>query len=142
MKRFKFTNLTAFVTAAALTLLATAVFAAGDDRQCTVSYSSTVAGTTAGSNTDGGSSSDGGIVGHCNWGPGTTLLMQCSTSVYYSSSGVATSSDFQVDFASNKDQSIIYQNSAANPVQEDVSVLGVSAAGTCKFAKTNRRKPL
>jgi hypothetical protein len=111
-------------------LLAYPAQALGDDRQCSVTFTTGAAGTTASPSS-----------GTCNWVRGSTLLMQCDQDVYFSSTATATANDFQVKFSINPDPYIIYQLDTSN-LQKDVSVLGVTASGTCKFAKTNRRKPI
>lgn len=136
-----FYSLEAFlVTATAMFLLGVAVlmatpaFGAGDDRQCSVTFTNVTAGTTATPTT-----------GTCLWARGSTLLMQCDAAVFFSSTTTATATDFKVDFTVNPDPYIIYQldsGGASGLLAKDVSILGVSASGTCKFAKTNRRKPL
>lgn len=136
MKRFKFDKLTFLATVGAVSLLglSSVVMAAGDDRQCSVTFTNVTAGTTATPST-----------GTCSWARGSTLLMQCDAAVYFSSTATATATDFKVDFTVNPDPYIIYQldsGGSSGLLAKDVSVLGVTASGTCKFAKTNRRKPL
>jgi hypothetical protein len=79
--------------------------------------------------------------------------MQCTTDVYIDSSSlvdvsapldggvigtaVATSADQRVDFSSNSDPYPIY----LGVNDQHVSVLAVSSAGSCKFMKTQRRRP-
>ena len=120
----------AFTLLALVCLLAPPAYALGDDRLCSVTFTSGVAGTTASPSS-----------GTCSWVAGSTLLMQCDQDVYFSSSGTATANDFQVKFTVNSDPYLIYQLETNN-LQRNVSVLGVTASGTCKFGKTNRRKPI
>lgn len=136
MKRFKFDKYTVLATLSALFVFCTlsvamSAQAAGDDRQCSVTFTTGAAGTTASPSS-----------GTCSWVAGATVLMQCDQAVYYTASGTATATDFIADFVANKDQVILYLNSSPNETQKNISVLGVSASGTCKFAKTNRRKPI
>lgn len=115
-------------TLVGLSLVVAAVASAGgDDRQCSVIFNTS---------NDGGNTA-APASGNCNWTAGSTLLMQCSTPVYFSASGDAGSTDFVADFTNNPDPYIICLS--AN--QTNVSVLGVSADGGCKFSKTNRRVP-
>lgn len=84
--------------------------------------------------------------GSATWARGSAVLMQCTTDVYVSSSTstfggtvtAATSSMEMVDFSSNKDKVMILLD------QNDlhVSVLAATAAGTCKFMPTKRKKPI
>ncbi len=133
--RFSLEAFLATLTALAFFCLTTVAFAAGDDRQCSVTFTTGVAGTTAVPTT-----------GTCTWGAGSTLLMQCDQDVYFSGTTTATSTDFQVKFSVNPDPYLIYMldtsGGSGTSSQKNVSVLGVSASGTCKFAKTNRRKPI
>ena len=87
------------------------------------------------------------------WTKGSVVLMQCTTDVYIDFNGlgdvsspfdggvvgsaVATSADQRVDFSSNSDPYIIYLGNN----DKHVSVLAVSAAGSCKFMKTQRARP-
>lgn len=123
--------------------LAGASFAA-DPVVCTVTTSTSTAATTA---------LPTGGPGACSWGKGAVILMQCTTDVYIDTSNlidvpvpldggvigsaVATSADQRVDFSSNSDPYIVYLNSG----DQHVSVLAVSSAGSCKFMKTQRRRP-
>ena len=73
------------------------------------------------------------------WTKGSVVLMQCTTDVYIDFNGLgdATSADQRVDFSSNSDPYIIYLGNN----DKHVSVLAVSAAGSCKFMKTQRARP-
>lgn len=122
--------------------LATISFAGGEDSQCTVTFTTGVAGTTASPAT-----------GTCTWDYGTNVLMQCDVAVFFSPSRTATSADFKVDFAANSDpyplwlmpgngqKTTLQDGGIVISGQRVISVLGVTASGTCKFGKTPRRKP-
>lgn len=117
---------------------------AADNVVCTVTTSTSTAATTA---------LPAGGAGTCNWSKGSVILMQCTTDVYVDSqqlidvpppldggvqgTSVATSADQRVDFTSNSDPYIIYLGDK----DQHVSVLAVSAAGSCKFMKTQRARP-
>lgn len=84
--------------------------------------------------------------GTADWVQGGVVLVQCDQDVYISwdtATGTrtvtaATSSMQRINFSSNNDPYIIY----LGVNDKDISVLAVSAAGTCKFIKTPfRRKP-
>lgn len=109
-----------------LVLLGTAA-QAGEDRQCSVTFTAGVAGTTATPS-----------AGTCSWGLGATILMQCDQAVYWTQAPGATASatDFKVDFTANSDPYIAY----LSPNSKTISVLGVTAAGTCKFGATSVRR--
>lgn len=136
MKRFLRAGAQAILVMYTLGLLSLGVaLAAGEDRACSVTFTTGAAGNT------GAPSS-----GTCNWEQGSTVLMQCDAAVYFSATTTATANDFKVDFAANSDPYIIYLTAASFPgggatVGKVISVLGVSASGTCKFAKSMRRKP-
>ena len=102
-----------------------AALGAGEDRQCSVTFTSASAGTTASPTS-----------GTCLWLPGATVLMQCDQDVYFSQTGTATSTDFKVAFTSNSDPYIVY----LSPNQKVITFLGVSASGTCKFGASSVRK--
>lgn len=108
-----------------LVLLGSAAQAAGEDRQCSVTFTAGAAGTTATPS-----------AGTCSWLAGATVLMQCDQAVYWSQTGTATATDFKVDFVSNADPYIVY----LSPNAKAISVLGVTASGTCKFGATTVRK--
>lgn len=84
--------------------------------------------------------------GSATWGRNTQVLMQCTTDVYVSSTTTqfggtvtaATSSMELVDFTNNKDKVMVLLDK--NDLH--VSVLAVTTAGTCKFMKTPRKKPI
>lgn len=84
--------------------------------------------------------------GSATWTQGSQVLMQCTTDVYVSSTTTlnggtvtaATSSMEMVDFTNNKDKVLILLDK--NDLH--VSVLAVTSAGTCKFMKTQRKKPV
>lgn len=109
----------------AVVLLSLTTFGAGEDRQCSITFTNAVAGTTAAP-----------TAGTCSWQPGAVLLMQCDQDVYFSQTGTATSTDFQVKFTSNSDPYLIY----LGPNQKVVTFLGVSASGTCKFGASAVRR--
>lgn len=106
-------------------LLGFSAQAAGEDRQCSVTFTNAVAGTTASP-----------TAGTCAWSYGATVLMQCDQAVYFSQTGTATATDFKVDFTSNSDPYIVY----LSPNQKTITFLGVSASGTCKFGASSVRK--
>lgn len=121
---------------------------AADNVACAVTTSTSTAATTAAP-----------ASGACDWQPGNVIMMQCTTDVYVDTNavravfntqsdggnyfdggttgGVATSADQRVDFSSNSDPYIIYLNNG----DHHVSLLAVSAAGSCKFMKTQRARP-
>lgn len=84
--------------------------------------------------------------GSATWTVGSQVLMQCTTDVHVSSTttlfggtvtaaAVATS-EF-VDFTNNKDKVFIILNK--NDLH--ISVIAATAAGSCKFMTTQRKKP-
>lgn len=82
--------------------------------------------------------------GSNSWARGGAVLMQCTTDVYVSSTSTAsstvtpaTSSSELVGFSANTDKVAIW----LNPGDKDISVLAVTAAGTCKFMTTTRKRP-
>jgi hypothetical protein len=77
--------------------------------------------------------------GTCTWAKGANVLMQCDVDVYVDSQsgGTATSADQRVNFTSNNDPYIVYLD--AN--DQNISLLSVSASGSCKFMTTKRPKP-
>lgn len=117
---------------------------AADPVVCTVATSTSTAATTALPSSGAGA---------CNWGKGAVILMQCTTDVYVDTtnlvdvpapldggvvgSAVATSADQRVDFSSNTDPYPIYLGNN----DQHVSLLAVSSAGSCKFMKTQRKRP-
>jgi len=122
-----------FIVAAALVTVATAALA-GEDRQCTVSYTTGAAGNTLSP-----------ASGTCSWGKGATLLVQCSSDVYFAQKfatgttrPAAANTDFVMSFSSNKDPYIVYLD--ADKVE--LSFLGVSASGDCKVGATTVRRTL
>ena len=139
-------NLTiAFLTAVAYLGAVYALTAeAADPVVCAVTTSTSTAATTA---------LPAAGPGACNWTKGSVILMQCTTDVYIDSTSlvdvaapldggvigtaVATSADQRVDFSSNSDPFPIY----LGVNDQHVSVLAVSSAGSCKFMKTQRRRP-
>ncbi len=101
---------------------------------CTLTTATGAAATTASCTT-----------GSATWARGSAVLMQCTTDTYVSSTTVAfggtvvaaTSSSEAVDFTNNKDKVMI-------PLDKNdlhISVLAVTAAGSCKFMLTQRKKP-
>ena len=122
-----------------VTLALFAVFAgpalASEPVVCTLTTATGAAASTASCTT-----------GSATWTAGSQVLMQCTTDVYVSSTTsvfggtvtAATSSMEMVDFTNNKDKVMILLDK--NDLH--VSVLAVSTAGTCKFMKTPRKKPI
>jgi len=122
-----------------VTLALFAVFAgpalASESVVCTLTTGTGAAASTASCTT-----------GSATWTAGSQVLMQCTTDVYVSSTTsvfggtvtAATSSMEMVDFTNNKDKVMILLDK--NDLH--VSVLAVSTAGTCKFMKTPRKKPI
>lgn len=122
-----------------VTLALFAVFAgpalASESVVCTLTTATGAAASTASCTT-----------GSATWTAGSQVLMQCTTDVYVSSTTsvfggtvtAATSSMEMVDFTNNKDKVMILLDK--NDLH--VSVLAVSTAGTCKFMKTPRKKPI
>lgn len=104
---------------------ATAALGAGEDRQCSVTFTNAAAGTTATPTS-----------GTCSWNYGATVLLQCDQDVYFSQTGTATSNDFKIAFTSNSDPYIVY----LSPNQKTITFLGVSASGTCKLGASSVRK--
>lgn len=95
---------------------------------------------------DGGAvnvkSMDGGTSGLCTWGPGATVLVQCTQDVYVDStydggSPNASSLDNFIDFTNNKDPYIVYLGTS----DKDIAVLAKTTAGICTFSTSLRRKP-
>ena len=89
--------------------------------------------------TGAASSTASPTTGSCSWVKGATVLMQCDQNVYFDSTsgGTATSADMRADFTSTSDPVPVYLDA----YDKDISLLAVSASGTCKFAITKRRKP-
>lgn len=122
-----------------VTLALFAVFAgpalASESVVCTLTTATGAAASTASCTT-----------GSATWTAGSQVLMQCTTDVYVSSTTsvfggtvtAATSSMEMVDFTNNKDKVMILLDK--NDLH--VSVLAVTTAGTCKFMKTPRKKPI
>lgn len=102
-------------------------------RQCSVTFTNSVAGTTSAPTT-----------GTCSWIAGATVAMQCDQAVYYNAdksattggATTATSVDFSVDFTANSDPYIIVLAGNA----KHISILGVSTSGTCKFGPMRAKK--
>lgn len=105
--------------------LGLSAFAAGEDRQCSITFTNAVAGSTLAPTS-----------GTCSWQPGAVLLMQCDQDVYFSQTGTATNTDFQVKFSANSDPYLVY----LGPNQKTVTFLGVTASGTCKFGASTVRR--
>lgn len=97
-----------------------------EDRKCSVTFTAGAAGTTASPS-----------AGTCSWTKGSTVIMQCDQDVYFNTQTTATNVDFQVKFTSNADPYIVYLGAG----KTNISVLGVTASGTCKFSSSMRRKP-
>ena len=106
-------------------LVALTSFAAGEDRQCSVTFTAGAAGTTASPTS-----------GTCGWLPGAVVLLQCDQDVYFSQTGTATNTDFQVKFTANADPYLVY----LGPNQKVITFLGVSASGTCKLGGSAVRR--
>lgn len=128
----RFQNLAVFFFCSAL--LALAIFApraeaSGNDVICQVSFTTAVKGETFRN-------------ALCVWAPGTVLTMQCDQDVYYSGTSPvpgsvgpdAGTTDFKAGFVANSDPIIL----PLLNTQKDITVLGVSASGTCKFGKLSR----
>lgn len=122
--------------ALAVALLATSALA-GDTVVCSVSFTNLVAGTTAAP-----------ASGSCSWARASMVLMQCDQDVYFSSNTstaggtvtVATAAMQRVNFLSgnNFDPYKVYLSLN----DQQVSVLGVTGTGTCKFIISPfQRKP-
>lgn len=99
---------------------------------CSVTYTTGAAGVTSSPAT-----------GTCTWAQGATVLVQCSTDVYGSwqltSAGTlvtATSADVTLSFASNLDPIPV----CLQGTERHISVLGVTANGTCKFMTTSLKR--
>lgn len=120
---------------------------AADNVICAVTTSTSAAATT-----------ELPATGTCSWSKGSVILIQCTTDVYIDTNtvlavfnpdggtrspdggttgGVASSADEMLDFTNAKDAVPLYLNST----DQHVSVLAVSSAGSCKFMKTQRRRP-
>lgn len=101
---------------------------------CTLTTATGAAATTASCTT-----------GSATWTQGSVVLMQCTTDVYISSTTsvyggtvtAATSSMELVDFTNNKDKVMILLDKR----DFHISVLAATSAGSCKFMKTQRKKP-
>ena len=113
---------------------------------CRVTYTTSAAGVTSlplGMLADGGAA-DGGSTADkiCNWPNGANVLVQCSSDVYANyamDAGVlpdATSNDTTFAFATNLDPIPV----CLVGQERHISVLGVSASGTCKFITTTLRR--
>lgn len=115
-------------------LCASAAFAS-EPVVCTLTTGTGAAVTTAACTT-----------GSATWARGSAVLMQCTTDVYVSSTTTvfggtvtaATSSMELVDFTANKDKVMIILDK--NDLH--ISVLAATAAGSCKFMVTQRKKPI
>lgn len=100
---------------------------------CSVTYTAGVAGVTSAPTT-----------GSCSWDIGSNVLMQCTTDVYFNYQVVngalaaATSADAVAGFASNTDPIPVCLSTPSR--ERHISVLGVTAAGTCKFMQTSFRR--
>jgi hypothetical protein len=88
--------------------------------------------------TSSASNTASATTGTCSWQAGAVVAMQCDTAVYYDqqAGGTATSADFKVEFSANSDPYLI--TLTAN--EKHISLLRVSADGTCKFAPMQKRK--
>lgn len=106
-------------------LVALTSFAAGEDRQCSVTFTNAAAGTSAAP-----------TAGTCGWLPGAVVLLQCDQDVYFSQTGTATSTDFLVKFTVNSDPYLVY----LGPNQKTITFLGVTASGTCKLGGSAVRR--
>lgn len=99
---------------------------------CSVTYTTGAAGVTSSP-----------ASGTCSWSPGGAVLVQCSSDVYGSwavnAAGTvvtATSADVTLSFSSNLDPIPVCLQGREN----HISVLGVTASGTCKFLPTSLRR--
>lgn len=114
-------------------ILATPAFAS-EAVVCTLTTATGAAASTASCTT-----------GSATWTQGSVVLMQCTTDVYISSTTsvyggtvtAATSSAELVDFTNNKDKVMILLDKN----DFHISVLAATSAGSCKFMKTQRKKP-
>ena len=119
----------AFLASFLVCFAISALAADNEDAICVVNFSSTDAGFTNAS-TDGG----------CTWLEGATIIMQCDQDVYFNQGNpqrAASSQDFIVKFTINPDPYKIFLGNK-NKV---ISVIGSTAAGSCKFSDSPRRKP-
>lgn len=129
---------------AVVVVMLAALTLAAEKAVCRVTYTTAAAGVTSsplGVNPDGGAT-DAGVAFPCSWPAGGNVLVQCSSDVYvsYTLDGgapvTATSNDNTFQFSSNLDPiPVCLQNS-----EQHISVLGVTAAGTCKFSPTTLRR--
>lgn len=102
---------------------------------CTVSIGTGGATTTASATT-----------GTCTWNRNSVVLMACDQDVYINTTSgcvgsqcapaAATSAMQRVNFLSNMDPYPLYLDT----FDKDVSMLAVTAAGTCKFMTTKRKR--
>jgi len=82
--------------------------------------------------------------GSCSWPRGAVVLMACDQDVYINSTAAswgappasATSGNQRVNFLANMDPYPVYLDNG----DQHISLLAVSAAGTCKFMTTKRRR--
>lgn len=117
---------------ALLTFIVPASAQAADLVVCSVNTATGAASSTASPTT-----------GTCSWPTGSVILMQCTTDVYIDTSTInnvaptASNADAFVDWTNNKDWWPIYLGNN----DKVVSLLAVSAAGTCKFMTTQRKRP-
>lgn len=107
---------------------------AGEDRVCSVTFTSGTAGNTSAPSS-----------GTCSWQKGAVLVVQCDVNVYWtttfsgSAAPVATATDFAINFLSNSDPYLVYLDAS----RQHISFLGVTSSGTCKIGpSTVRKKPL
>jgi hypothetical protein len=115
-------------------LLSTAALAS-EPVVCTLTTATGAAATTASCTT-----------GSATWTRGSQVLMQCTTDVYVSSTtsafggtvSAAVSTSELVDFTNNKDKVMLILDK--NDLH--ISVLAATAAGSCKFMVTPRKKPI
>jgi hypothetical protein len=108
-------------------LLALAAWAGPDAVVCTLSLPS-----------DGGTISTSTCAS--SWVKNSTVLMQCTDSVYLDVDGTsATSADFKVDFVNSLDPVLIYLRQNQQHVQ--VALETASSGKVCKFGVTPVPKP-
>lgn len=96
------------------------------------------AGTYTG---DGGCWLGNGVAAASPSCSGMVVPIQCNVDVYVdptaSSGGTASSSDYMIEFTTNKDPAYIY----LKPTQSKIAVKAVSADGGCTLGVSDRAKP-
>lgn len=132
-------------------VLAIAAYAA-DEAKCTVPVNTSSSVTTdlclygvladAGTYTgDGGCWTGNGMPATSQSCTGMVVPIQCNVDVYVdptaSQGGAASSSDYMIEFSSNKDPAYIY----LKPTQSKIAIKAVSADGGCNLGVSDRAKP-